>query len=310
MQQERRQYRLSYSPLPGPPPSVNDIGTMTRSEFLQVRGLRYHLRHWGVPGAPKVFLLHGFLDCSATWVDVGRALTPTFEVIAPDMRGFGESQWTNVDYWFPDYVADLDSIVRQVSPEEPLRLVGHSMGAQIASLYAGFRPERVQKLVILDGLFLPDMPAELAPKRGRKWLNEVLDPPQQKYYASFEELAERIRKKHPQLSVERSLFVARGWGRLEKDGRIGLCADPMHRMSGPGLYKAAESAAIWKEITAATLFVDAEKSLFAQAISKEEKAVRRACFRSMQEASIAGAGHMLNFDAPAQTAKAIVEFLL
>jgi pimeloyl-ACP methyl ester carboxylesterase len=153
------------------------------------------------------------------------------------------------------------------------------------------------------------MPAEIAPKRFRKWLGEVAAPPQQKYYASFEELAERIRKKHPQLSNERSLFVARGWGRLEADGRVGLCADPMHRMSGPGLYKAAESAAIWREITAPTLFVDAEKSVFAQAISKDEKAMRRACFRNLVEAQINGAGHMLNFDAPAQTAKTILEFL-
>ncbi|HZP12871.1 MAG TPA: alpha/beta hydrolase [Nevskiaceae bacterium] len=291
---------------------MNDLSApvgAVRSEFLQVRGLRYHLRHFGAAGAPKVFLLHGFLDCSATWVEVGAALGAKFHVIAPDMRGFGETQWTNVDYWFPDYVADLDGIVQQIARDEPLRLVGHSMGAQIASLYAGFRPERVAKLVILDGLFLPDMPAEIAPKRGRKWLNEVLDPPKQKYYASFEELAERIRKKHPQLSNARSLWVARGWGRLEPDGRIGLCADPMHRMSGPGLYKAAESAAIWREITAETLFVDAEKSVFAKAISKDEKAMRRACFRNMQEAEIAGAGHMLNFDAPEETAKAILGFL-
>jgi pimeloyl-ACP methyl ester carboxylesterase len=291
---------------------VNDLGqtpAATRSEFLQVRGLRYHLRHFGDATAPKVFLLHGFLDCSATWVEVAAAIGAKFHVIAPDMRGFGETQWTNTDYWFPDYVADLDGIVQQIARDEPLRLVGHSMGAQIASLYAGLRPDRIAKLVILDGLFLPDMPPEIAPKRFRKWLGEVLDPPKQKYYASFEALAERIRKKHPQLSVERSLFVARGWGRLDADGRVSLCADPMHRMSGPGLYKAAESAAIWREITAPTLFVDAEKSIFAKAISKDEKAMRRSCFRTMQEAQIAGAGHMLNFDAPGETAKAILEFL-
>jgi len=288
---------------------MNDIGTTTRSEFLQVRGLRYHLRRWGTPGAPKVFLLHGFLDCSATWVDVGLALTPRFEVIAPDMRGFGRTAAPDdvAAYTIFHNVGDVIALVAALGETRAL-IVGHD-GAQIASLYAGFRPERVAKLVILDGLFLPDMPAELAPKRGRKWLNEVLDPPKQKYYASFEDLAERIRKKHPQLSIERSLFVARGWGRVEKDGRIGLCADPMHRMSGPGLYKAAESAAIWKEITAQTLFVDAAQSVFAKAISKEEKAMRRACFRSMQETTIEKAGHMLNFDAPAETAQAILDFL-
>jgi pimeloyl-ACP methyl ester carboxylesterase len=281
----------------------------SRSEFLQVRGLRYHVRRWGEASAPKIFLLHGFLDTSATWADVAVALAPRFQVLAPDLRGFGETQWTNTDYWFPDYVGDMDELARQLSPDEPLRLVGHSMGAQVASLYAGLRPDRVQKLVILDGLFLPDMPAELAPKRFRQWLEELRDLPKQKYYASYEELAGRIRKQHPQLSDERALFVAHGWGRKEPDGRISLCADPMHRMRGPGLYKAAESRAIWNEIAAPTLFVDAGKSAFAKVIGDEEKAVRRACFKSSMEVVIESAGHMLNFDAPVETAKAIADFL-
>ena len=286
------------------------VTTDSRSVFLQVRGLRYHVRCWGDPSAPKVFLLHGFLDTSATWSDVATALAPRFQVLAPDLRGFGETQWTNTDYWFPDYVGDFDEIARQLSPDEPLRLAGHSMGAQVASLYAGLRPERVSQLVILDGLFLPDMAPELAPKRFRQWLEELRDLPQQKYYKSYEELAGRIRRQHPQLSDERALFVARGWGRKEADGRLSLCADPMHRMRGPGLYRAAESLAIWREITAEILFIDAGKSNFGQVIGKEEKETRRACFQRRREVVIENAGHMLNFDAPAETAAAIAAFLV
>ena len=281
----------------------------SRSEFLQVRGLRYHVRRWGDSSAPKVFLLHGFLDTSATWADVAGALASRFQVLAPDLRGFGETQWTNTDYWFPDYVGDFDSLADQLSPNEPLRLAGHSMGAQVASLYAGLRPERVSQLVILDGLFLPDMAAELAPKRFRFWLEELRNLPQQKYYKSYEELAGRIKRQHPQLSDERALFVAHGWGRREPDSRISLCADPMHRMRGPGLYRAAESLAIWREITAEILFIDAGKSSFGQVIGKDEKETRRACFQRRHEVVIESAGHMLNFDAPAETAKAILDFL-
>ncbi|MGH8540252.1 MAG: alpha/beta fold hydrolase [Stenotrophobium sp.] len=281
----------------------------SRSEFLQVRGLRYHLRRWGDPAAPLLVLCHGWLDVSATFEPLAAELLPQWQVLAPDWRGFGHTQWPQDGYWFHDYVADLDVIADHCSPQQPLLLAGHSMGAQIASLYAGLRPQRVKKLICMDGLFLPDMSSKLAPKRFRGWLDELRALPQQKTYPSFEELARRVRKQHPQLSEERALFVARCWGREDGRGVISLCADPKHRMRGPGLYRAAESMEIWKEITAATLFLDAGKSAFGKAIPAEEIQLRRACFRDHREDAVPGAGHMLHFDAPEETARRMAAFL-
>jgi len=281
----------------------------SRSEFIRVRGLRYHVRRWGDPAAPKVFLLHGFLDVSATWQPVAEGLLPRFQVLSPDLRGFGFTEWPQDGYWFQDYVGDLQFIADHYSPDEPLRLVGHSMGAQIASLYAGLRPPRVQQLVCLDGLFLPDMESALAPKRFRRWLDELRNLPQQKSYASFDELAGRIRKQHPDLAPDRAAFVARCWGREDGHGRISLCADPKHRLSGPGLYRNEESLAVWREITARTLFVDGALSPFTKAIPPEEVQRRRACFREHRSVRIDGGTHMLHFSAPAETARAIAEFL-
>lgn len=281
----------------------------SRSEFIHVRGLRYHVRRWGDAARPRIFLGHGWLDTSATFAPLVAPLLDRWQVLAPDWRGFGYSQWPDDGYWFPDYVGDLEAIVDHYSPDEPLRLVGHSMGAQILSLYAGLRPARVRALVCLDGLFLPDMPAELAPKRFRAWLDELKDLPQQKYYPSFEVLAERVRKQHPQLSAEQTLFIARCWGHEDARGKIGLLADPKHRMNGPGLYKAAESLAIWRCVTVPTLFIDAGKSAFSRVIPPEEVARRRACFANRREAVIAEGGHMLHFDAPVPTAQRIAEFL-
>jgi len=283
--------------------------TDSRSEFIRVRDLRYHVRRWGDPAAPTIFLLHGFLDVSATWQPVAEGLLPKFQVLAPDLRGFGHTEWPQDGYWFPDYVGDFQFIVDHYAPREPILLVGHSMGAQIASLYAGLKPERVRKLVVLDGLFLPDMEAKSAPKRFRGWLDDLKDLPQQKSYASFEELAERILKWHPDVPKDRALFIARCWGREDARGRITLCADPKHRLRGPGLYKADESLAIWSEITAPTLFVDAERSQFAKALPPEETRRRRACFRRHERAVLANATHMLHFSAPAETARAIAAFM-
>jgi pimeloyl-ACP methyl ester carboxylesterase len=281
----------------------------SRSEFLPVRGLRYHVRRWGDATAPMIFIGHGWLDVSATFAPLAQALLPQFQVLAPDWRGFGHTQWPQDGYWFPDYVADLDAIVGHYAPQSPVHLVGHSMGAQIMSLYAGLRPQKVGKLVCLDGLFLPDMPATLAPKRFRGWLDELQDLPQQKTYPSFEELARRVRKQHPQLSEERALFVARCWGQENGHGVISLCADPKHRMRGPGLFRVAESMEIWKQVTAPTLFLDAAGSQFAQAIPAGETRQRRACFREHEVGVVANAGHMLHFDAPVETARRIAAFL-
>ncbi len=281
----------------------------SRPDFVRIRGLRYHVRRWGDPQRPMLFLGHGWLDVSATFHELVQPLLDRCQVLAPDWRGFGHTQWPQDGYWFQDYVADLDALVQHYSPRQPVWLVGHSMGAQIMSLYAGLRPQQVSRLVCLDGLFLPDMPTEQAPRRFSRWLDQQQGKARAKTYPSFEFLAERIRIQHPRLSPERAHFIARCWSAQDGKGRIRLLADPRHRLDMPTLYKSAESMAIWRQITAPTLFLDAAASAFAEAISADERSVRRNCFAQREEAVIADAGHMLHFDAPATTGRAIRTFL-
>lgn len=282
----------------------------SRSDFLRVRGLRYHVRRWGSPSLPMLFLGHGWLDVSATFDTVARALADRWQILAPDWRGFGHSQWPQDGYWFPDYVADFEALAEHYSPDRPLTLVGHSMGAQILSLYAGLRPARVAKLVCLDGLFMPDQPPEKAPRRLLRWMEQVRpqDRPR-KTYESFGALAERVQKQHPQLSPERALFIAHCWGQEDGRGRISLLADPKHRLDSPNSYHAAESCAVWRQVSAPTLFLDAGQSFFGKVIGREERERRVACFPIHREQLIAEAGHMLHFDAPLETASVIAEFL-
>jgi pimeloyl-ACP methyl ester carboxylesterase len=290
---------------------MTSFRSSSRSDFLRARGIRHHIRRWGQPDRPMIFLGHGFLDVSATFEPLVAALLDAtagrYQVLAPDWRGFGYTEWPQDGYWFQDYVADLDAFVRHYSPDAPLTLVGHSMGAQIVSLYAGLRPERVQKLVLLDGVTLPDMPSTVAPKRFRHWLDQLQDTPRERRYPSFEDLAGRVQRQHPQLSAEHALFVARCWGREDGRGRITLCADPRHHRHGPGLYHAEDSNAIWREITADTLFIDAGKSQIP--MPPEQRTARLACYRRHAVEVIAEAGHMLHFDAPRDTAQRLAAFL-
>ena len=279
----------------------------SRSEFLRVRGLRYHVRRWGDASLPRLFITHGWLDVSATFQPLVEPLLQRWQVLMPDWRGFGYSEWPQDGYWFYDYVADLEAVLDHYSPDEPVLLAGHSMGAQVSALYAGLRPQRVRKLVCLDGIGLPDAPAARAPARVRKWLDQLREPLPVKSYESFEQLAGRVRRQHPRLSEAQALFVARCWGQQDGYGRIRLCADPKHTLAGPLLYRAAEAEEIWKQVTAPTLFIDAAGS--ETALPAEERARRRGSFADQRVVVIADAGHMLHFDAPLETAQALAAFM-
>lgn len=249
------------------------------------------------------------MDVSATFDPVARLLArDRLQVLIPDWRGFGHSEWPQDGYWFPDYVADLDAIVDHYAPKQPVLLAGHSMGAQVASLYAGLRPKRVKKLAILDGLFLPDADVRTAPQLFAKWLDQVRHDGAAPMYASFEELAGRVQKRHPQLSAERCAFIARCWGQQDERGRVRLLSDPRHLRSMPRPYRQAESDAIWAQIEAPTLFVDGGDSPFMKAMPAEETARRRSLFRHHSQTAIVGAGHMLHFENPEALATNLAAF--
>ena len=144
------------------------------SEFVTTRGTRLHVRRWGSPDAPTLFMLHGWMDISASFQFVVDALVVDWQVIAPDARGFGLSDWPverglSGHYWFQDYLADLDALLDHYAPAslhgEPVNLVGHSMGANVVCLYAGVRPERVRRVVDLEGFGMPAAKADRSPTR-------------------------------------------------------------------------------------------------------------------------------------------------
>ncbi|MGH8210885.1 MAG: alpha/beta fold hydrolase, partial [Steroidobacteraceae bacterium] len=134
-------------------------------EDVDIRGLRHRLTWWGERTNTPVVLLHGFLDCGATWQFLVDRLPPSWTLVAPDWRGFGDSEWAPGGYWFPDYFPDLDVLLDTLVPQSRARVIGHSMGANVAKMYGGIRPQRLQWLVNLEGLGLARTRAEEAPKR-------------------------------------------------------------------------------------------------------------------------------------------------
>ena len=284
----------------------------SESRFLDIRGLRYHVRHWPGDPARRVYLLHGWMDVSASFQFLVDAMAPDWDVYAPDWRGYGLTAWSGSDnYWFPDYMGDLDGLLRALQPDAPANLVGHSLGANVAGLYAGVRPDRVAKFVNLEGFGMPATRADQAPKRYARWMDELMEAPGWRPYESFDALADRLQKNNPRLTRERADFLARHWGK-EEGGAVVLRSDPAHKLVNATLYRLDEARACWERVTAPVLWVDAAESETIQRmrLTPEDLAERRAAFRNLRHETVQDAGHMLHHDRPEEVARLIEAFLV
>ena len=278
----------------------------SESQFVEVRGLRYHVRRWRNDHAPKMVLLHGWMDVSASFQFLVDAFRRDWDVYAPDWRGYGLTDWGKSDcYWFPDYIADLDVILQEIKASI---LVGHSLGGNVACLYAGVRPEAVTKLVNLEGFGMAATQPEQAPKRYRRWLEELHDRPGLRPYESFAALADRLQQGNRRLSREKAEFLAGHWGK-EADGKVVLRSDPAHKIVNPVLYRYEEMRACWKQVTAPVLWVEAEETETPKRLGIDP-AQRRAEFANLKFVKLPAAGHMLHHDQPEALAKVIEDFLL
>jgi pimeloyl-ACP methyl ester carboxylesterase len=260
---------------------------------------------WGDPAAPLFLYLHGWADTGSTFQFVVDALQDDWHVVAPDWRGFGRSTADVSSYWFPDYLADLHELLDLYSPELPARLVGHSMGANVAGLYAGTIPERVQAVVNIEGFGLAESDSADAPIRYREWIEAARAKPAFSTYADLGALSQRIAKRNPQMAPSHAGFVAAEWGAEQEDGRVVLRADPLHKLPNPILYRRAAAEACWHAITADVLLVTGGKSEIARHLGIDDEVD----LPHDQSVCIPNAGHMPHFDTPNELAAEIETFL-
>jgi pimeloyl-ACP methyl ester carboxylesterase len=281
-----------------------------RHASIGLRGLDHHLTRWGHGSAPPLVLLHGWLDTSDTFQFVVDALAQDRPIVAPDWRGFGRSAWQHGPYWFPDYLADLDALLEQVSPDVPATLVGHSMGGNIACLYAGIRPERVARVVNLEGFGLTRTGPEQAPGRYRRWLDELRAPPAFSTYETLAQFVAVLMRKNPRLTAERAEFIAASWSARRPDGSVTVNADPAHKLVNPVLYRREEAEAVWRCAVAPTLLVLGGKSAFRAHLGPDgSDEYFRSIFRNLSIATLPDCGHMMHHEEPEAVAALIESFL-
>ncbi len=296
-------------------PHVYTPSRLHRSEFLTLRGLRHHVLRWGqpLPGQAPLVMVHGWMDVGASFQFVVDALPTDCEVIALDWRGFGLSETTGADcYWFPDYLGDLDALLDLVSPGAPVDLLGHSMGGNVVMSYAGVRPQRVRRLINLEGFGMPDVAPAAAPERLTTWLDELKDPPTLRPYATLADVAARLMKTNPRLPGDKAAWLAGHWSRQTPEGYL-LNADPAHKLANPVLYRKAEVLACWQRIAAPTLWVEGSDDqltrFWGTRYPREEFESRLAVVPRLERTVLQDAGHMLHHDQPEALAARISAFL-
>jgi pimeloyl-ACP methyl ester carboxylesterase len=285
-------------------------------DCLHVRGLKFHLYRWPGQDPSPLVLLHGWGDSGETFQFLVDGFRTERTCIAMDMRGFGRTQRPDDGYWFPDYLADMDALLDQLAPDAPVDLVGHSMGGNIAMMYAGVRPKRVRRLVSLEGFGLMRTTPDQAPARYAQWLDEIKHGSEFSVYDNLEQFVRVLARRNPRTPMDRLEFIARSWCQQRADGKVELRADPKHKRVNPVLYQRDQAEACWRAIEAPLLFVLGDQSDLVRRMgdvldqARLRELFRRGPVSIMKDvATVKDAGHMLHHEQPEAVAKLIADFL-
>lgn len=291
-----------------------------RSEFVPIRNLNYHVQVWGEPGPGKtpLVMVHGWMDVAASYQFVVDAFSQDHYIIAPDWRGYGQTRVPGADnYWIPDYLADLDFLLDHYAPDEPVNLVGHSMGGNVVMLYGGVRPQRIRRLVNLEGFGMPATIPAQAPGRFATWMDELkklhAGEMELKAYDSADGVARRLMKTNPRLGADKANWLARHWAAENADGSWSIQGDAAHKVTSAQLYRVEEVMAIYQRLSMPVLAVEAsDNSLdmwWKGKFTLAEYHERLKVVPQVEIARIEDAGHMMHHDQPEVLASLIERFI-
>jgi len=296
------------------------VKKVSRSEFVPIRNLQYHVQVWGEPSLDKtpLVMVHGWMDVAASYQFVVDAFANDHYIIAPDWRGYGRTSSGTVDnFWFPDYMADLDFLLDHYAPNGPVNLVGHSLGGNVVMLYAGVRPERIRRLVNLEGFGMPATRADQAPKRYANWMDELKKlhrgEMDLKAYDAVSGVARRLMKTNPRLSPDKANWLAAHWAQQNAQGQWEIMGQPAHKVTSAHLYQVEEVLALYRRISMPVLAVEAsDNSLdlwWKGKYTMEQYHERIQNVPNVEIALIQDAGHMMHHDQPEVLAALIERFI-
>ena len=282
------------------------------SSFYVSQRLRLHYVDWGNERAPLLVLVHGGRDHARNWDWVARELRRDWHVVAPDLRGHGDSAWSiGGMYAVADFVMDIANLVEALGPD-PIALVGHSLGGAIALMYTGIHPERVRKIVAIEGLGPP--PVMIERLRGRppwermqSWLAQMreLAARQPRRYPSLDAAAARMREENSFLSEAQAHHLTVHGVTRNEDGTFSWKFDNYVRSFAPYRFDVDDMRALWERIECPTLLLRGGDSWASDPV----KDGRIAPFKNARVVTIPGAGHWVHHDRLEAFLAVVEEFL-
>ncbi len=291
---------------------MSDFLSSPASRTYVSQRLRLHYVDWGNPEAPPLLLLHGGRDHCRNWDWIAQALCDKWHVIAPDLRGHGDSAHSpDGRYTMEVFVYDLAQLIHQQGLA-PLNIVAHSLGGNIALRYTGLYPENVRRLVAIEGL--GPSPRQLAKQAAipafekmRTWIDEqrAMSSRQPRRYACVEEAFERMMQENPHLSPERARHLTVHGMSQNEDGSYSWKFDNYVRVFPPVDLPQAELEQLWQRITCPTLLVYGKQSW----ASNPAEDGRARHFRNAQVSLYDNAGHWVHHDRHDDFVTEIEQFL-
>jgi pimeloyl-ACP methyl ester carboxylesterase len=283
--------------------------------YCDRRGLRLAAHTWGKRGSPVVLMIHGFLDCGRSWTDIADLLQDDYYVIAPDMRGFGESGWVGAGgyYHFYDYYDDVLGWLRSLEIEE-FSLIGHSMGGSIATGVAAIEGSRCGRLILLEGMGPPASNPNHSMNRLRLWAAAMARDKtdgdinhrrsQRRILPDLAAAASRLRKYNPRLTPQRAMTFA-SYLTEPADAGVVFRHDPLHITPAAKPYWIEEAAVTWQSLAAPVLVLSGGESK----MPTEDLPGRVAHLPDGRSYVVPGAGHNIHHDRPELVASAIRSWL-
>ena len=269
--------------------------------------LRLHYLDWGNDEAPPLLLVHGIHDHCHSWDWMAQSLRERFHVLAPDLRGHGDSDWSRgSSYSYLEYVQDVAQLVRQ-RRLAPVTLVSHSLGGTIASIYAGAFPDAVTRLVIIEGVGLYPRPAASPQARLRQWVdaNHALAGRRPRRYPLLEDAFRRMQDTNPHLSPEQARHLTTHGANQNEDGTYTWKFDNYTRTPRPYDIPNEDIAALWRCIECPVLIVNSRHG-YPHRIGQDGTAAH---FRNATLREVRDAGHWTHHDQLLACLAAIGEFL-
>ena len=261
--------------------------------------LRLHYVDWGNEGAPPMLLIHGGRDHCRNWDWVAEAFRDDYHIIAPDLRGHGDSQWLlGGSYDHVDYVYDIAQLLHQRN-HTPVTVIGHSLGGSISLLYSGLYPETVTRLVSIEGT---GPPPEIFEQRVNQPVEDRLDAwvkdlrqisgriPRR--YKSLEDAYERMQAENPHLTEAQARHLTIHGSIQNEDGTFSWKFDNYVRAFAPVGLPRKEQYALYSRITCPTLLFRGTESWAADPATDG----RADCFQDVRVANVEGAGHWVHHD--------------